>query len=174
MSAVATAIIAGPPSVPPEVETDSLFVGIFERCWTKDPKQRCSAADIVAALDQEMDVECWIGLCSKKTTATVHCNNPDAKHYLCEKDLVSHMNDLMENNRVRADGAVLCHLDAQCLIPLELCKDRVPADLFVQWSKRTLLAKEKQLEDAYRAQIDTLQGIAAAAAAAEVVAKDPF
>jgi hypothetical protein len=155
---VAAAIVAGPPSIPAVADKEALFSGLFKRCWAKDPKQRCSAADMVADLDQEMDVECWLGFCSKKTTATVHCNNPDTKHYLCGKDLVLHMNDLMEKNRVRADGAVVCHLDAQCLIPLELCKDRVPAALFVQWSKRTLLAKEKQLEDAYRAQIDVLQG----------------
>jgi hypothetical protein len=46
-----------------------------------------------------------------------------------------------------------------CSIPLERCKDHVPGHVFALWSKRTILARERQLELAYRAQIDSLQSM---------------
>jgi serine/threonine protein kinase len=52
LTRVAAAILANPPLVPPDA--DPLFVDMMSRCWVRDPKKRCTAAEVVSSFDQVM------------------------------------------------------------------------------------------------------------------------
>jgi hypothetical protein len=135
----------------PSVEgIEERFVAVMRQCWQLDATARPSATQLVALIGELMKRDCLVCLSSVPLTGGVLCSREAA--FLCNGCVAETMESVLKTDSAwRPDGSLAWK---DTVFELSRMRLAVSAELFDRWQAAQLRAKEAQVREALRVQME--------------------
>jgi hypothetical protein len=129
---------------------DERLVAVMRQCWQLDPTKRPSATQLVALIGELTKRKCLVCASFFGLTSGVLCSKEEA--FLCNECVGATMESALKTDSAwRPDGALTWW---DTVFELSRMRLAVSAELFERWQAAQLRAKERQVREACRAQME--------------------